>query len=75
MARRSNKTIRRRNVFTTPDKETVFKFLDNLRASGAINMFGAAPVINEHFECGQVKARALLTEWMQTFAQRHAVAK
>lgn len=52
-------------------KENVFVFLDNLRESGTINMFGAASYVAHAFEIGKTEARNLLTEWMQTFDERH----
>ena len=53
-------------------KETVFQFLDNLRESGVTNMFGAGPYIRSAYPVvTRAEARALLTEWMETFDERH----
>ena len=46
-------------------------FLDELRESGATNMFGAAPYIVEEFGVTRQEARDLLLNWMQTFEERH----
>jgi hypothetical protein len=54
------------------NKEDVFMFLDDLRESGATNMFGAAPYIEEAFDVNRKDARALLLEWMSTYSDRHA---
>lgn len=56
------------------DKEMVFEFLDNLRESGAINMFGAGPYVQDAFGLDRREARDLVLEWMETFATRHPVS-
>lgn len=56
------------------DKETVFEFLDTLRESGAINMFGAGPYVQDAFGLDRREARDLVLEWMETFATRHPVS-
>lgn len=49
-------------------REEVFDFLDDLRESGATNMFGAAPYIMDFFpELSKREAREYLKEWMETF--------
>lgn len=55
-------------------KEDIFAFLDNVRECGRINMFGAAPVLQEVFGLDRRDARDMLLEWMDTFAERHKVA-
>lgn len=52
-------------------QEQVNYFLDELRDSGATNMFGAAPYIVEEFGVTRQEARDLLLNWMQTFEERH----
>lgn len=52
------------------NKEEVFRFLDSVRESGAINMFGAAPYVQESFDVSRNEAKTLLLEWMDTFAER-----
>ena len=56
------------------DKETVFEFLDTLRQSGAINMFGAGPYVQDAFGLDRREARDLVLEWMETFSTRHPVS-
>ena len=46
-------------------------FLDDLRDSGATNMFGAAPYLVEEFGVSRTEAKNLLLTWMQTFAERN----
>jgi hypothetical protein len=47
-------------------------FLDDLRDSGATNMFGAAPYLVEEFGVSRTEAKNLLLTWMQTFAERNS---
>ena len=54
-------------------KEDIFAFLDNVRESGSINMFGAAPVLQEVFGLDRRDARDMLREWMDTFSERQRV--
>ena len=54
-------------------QEKVNVFLDKLRDSGAINMFGAAPYVSDAFGVTKYEARDLVKNWMQTFEERHPV--
>lgn len=54
------------------NKEEIFEFLDSVRSSGKINMFGAAPYIQEVYGVKRHEAKELLMEWMRTFGERHA---
>ena len=56
------------------DKESVFEYLDTLRESGTINMFGAGPYVQDAFGLDRREARDLVLEWMETFSTRHPVA-
>lgn len=42
-----------------------FKFLNRLRESGATNMFGATPYIEEAFDLDPWDAKKILIEWME----------
>lgn len=46
-------------------------FLDELRESGATNMFAATPYIIEEFDVSRSEAVKILSEWMETFKERH----
>jgi hypothetical protein len=48
-----------------------FEYLDILRESGGTNMFGAGVFLQEEFALTKREARQVLSEWMQTFAERH----
>ena len=54
-------------------QEKVNVFLDQLRESGAIKMFGAAPYVSDAFGVTKYEARDLVKNWMQTFEERHPV--
>jgi len=42
-----------------------FEYLDDLRDSGATNMFGASAYLEDEFYLGRAEARKILLEWMQ----------
>jgi len=48
-------------------RPATFLFLDSLRESGQINMFGAAPYLAEAFGLSKSEAREVLRQWMQSF--------
>ena len=48
-----------------------FAYLDALRESGVTNMFGARPYLETEFGLSRNEAKLILTEWMQTFSERH----
>jgi hypothetical protein len=52
-------------------QEQVNVFLDDLRESGSINMFGAAPYVADAFGVSKYEARDLVKNWMDTFGERH----
>ena len=56
-------------------KEKVFKYLDALRESGIINMYGGGPYIREEFLVDKATSHKLLKEWMDTFSERHKEVK
>lgn len=46
-------------------------YLDMLRDSGTVNMFGAAPFVMDQFGLNAGDARKVVTHWMKTFSERH----
>jgi uncharacterized protein YciI len=58
---------------TKPDFVTDehLEYLDELRKSGSVNMFGARPYVEEEFDISPNEATEILTYWMQTFSERH----
>jgi hypothetical protein len=49
----------------TTEARKEFKYLNRLRASGAINMFGAAAHVGPVFGLDRRQAKAVVSEWMQ----------
>lgn len=54
---------------TNEQRPAAFLFLDRLRESGSINMFGAAPYLAEAFGLSKREAREVLRQWMESFKQ------
>ncbi|MEK9748231.1 MAG: hypothetical protein VW443_04810 [Pseudomonadales bacterium] len=50
----------------------MFEYLDRLRESGKINMFGAGPVMEKAYGLDKSTARKVVARWMETFEERHA---
>lgn len=49
------------------------EYLDDLRESGVVNMFGARPYLQEEFpDLDDGAASSVLCYWMKTFEERHA---
>lgn len=48
-------------------KQEMFKFLNSLRRSGVINMFGAGSYLRVQFGISKRDARFILQDWMQSF--------
>jgi len=46
-----------------------FEFLDSLRESGEINMFGAPSVLQSVFDLSKYEARDIVAEWMKQFGK------
>lgn len=43
------------------------KYLDKLRESGVVNMFGAEYYVAKYFQIDRHEARNIVIEWMRTF--------
>jgi hypothetical protein len=48
----------------------LFEFLDDLRESGQVNMFGAGQVLQEVFGLGRHEAREVVAAWMEQFGKQ-----
>lgn len=44
-----------------------YVYLENLRQSGATNMFGASPYLTEEFSLGSREASKVLSSWMDNY--------
>jgi len=52
---------------STYQEQEVFEYLDELRESGATNMFGATPYIVKEFRYSEQESRRMLSLWMHNF--------
>ena len=52
---------------TTEQEQEVLSFLNILRDSGATNMLGAIPYIQDEFDLDKKESRRLLFLWMENF--------
>lgn len=52
---------------STEHELAAFYYLNNLRSSGEINMFGAGPYVQREFGIDKVEARSLVSLWMSNF--------
>ena len=50
-------------------RELVYEFLDDLRESGTVNMFGAALDLEEEFGFDRSMSKDLLTDWMSQYGK------
>ncbi|QDP68159.1 MAG: hypothetical protein Unbinned1473contig1000_37 [Prokaryotic dsDNA virus sp.] len=57
----SSKTLNKKKIM----EQEVFEYLDRLRNSGAINMFGARPYIVQEFDIPKKEAGELLMKWIR----------
>jgi hypothetical protein len=48
-----------------------FEYLDDLRDSGATNMYAAVPYIVEKFGLSMSEATDVLVRWMESYSDRH----
>ena len=51
-------------------EEEHLEYLDDLRESGATNMFGAGTYLQDAFDMDRKDASAILNYWMETFSER-----
>ncbi len=51
-------------------QDTVNNFLDALRESGTINMYGAGEYIQDEYKINKYDANRFLVKWMETFDNR-----
>lgn len=58
-------TIDRPEVVT----DVMLHWLDSIRDSGSINMFGVTPYVQEMFDVSRSEASTIVQYWMKTFGQ------
>ena len=52
------------------EKESMFHYLDDLRESGQVNMFGSGAYLQSAFGLSRYEAKDVVLEWMETFGER-----
>ena len=60
-------------VITRPESvlDEHLTYLDQLRESGQVNMFGAKPYLTQRFGMTRATATEVWTYWTTTFSDRH----
>ena len=53
---------------STIEEQEVFEYLNDLRESGATNMFGAPPYVEQRFSISKSESRKLVSLWMNNFS-------
>ena len=51
-------------------QEKVFDYLDSLRMSGKINMYGSIPYVMSAFAIDKLEASKLFKDWTKTFKDK-----
>lgn len=54
---------------TTEQEREVFGYLNDLRLTGIVNMFGATPYMMSEFGISRGEAAKLLSLWMKNFSE------
>ena len=52
-------------------QDQVFAFLNMLRDSGKVNMFGAGPYVQETFDFNRHQAKQYVLAWMKSYSNVH----
>lgn len=52
-------------------QDEVFAFLEMLRESGKVNMFGAGPYVQEAFDLTRHQAKLYVLAWMKSYNNAH----
>ena len=52
-------------------QDQVFAFLNMLRDSGKVNMFGAGPYVQEAFDFSRHQAKQYVLAWMKSYSNVH----
>lgn len=54
-------------ITITESEKEMFEFLNDLRESGSINMFGARPYLAKQFELSNMESLDILVKWIKNF--------
>jgi hypothetical protein len=58
-------------ALSSEEVHEMFIWLDDLRDSGLVNIFGASPLLAEAFTLDAPVARKVWAAWSKTFSMRH----
>ena len=61
--------------YTKAEMEDFFAYLDDLRASGETNMYGAAPYLEREYSLDRRESRKILLAWMDTYSGNTSIAE
>lgn len=56
---------------TEEDKKMYFDFLERVRKTGKINMFGSGQVLQEVYGLNRYEAKDIVLEWMKTYERKN----
>ncbi len=59
------------DVCTEGELQEYLQYLDELRVSGLVNMYGAAQWLEDAFDIQRSTSKPVLLYWMETFSERH----
>ncbi len=62
--------MKENTVTTNIVTDEMLRFLDELRLSGIVNMFGASPYLSDMFGLTKTEARTVLQYWMENFKSK-----
>ena len=51
--------------------DVYLEYLDELRESGEINMFGAGSYLQDEFDLSKTESSEILMYWIRTYEDRH----
>jgi hypothetical protein len=57
--------MKKTEIAMAESKEVIWDYLNDLRESGAVNMFGAGPYLMDQFGLNKYQARDALLDWMK----------
>ena len=57
--------MKKTEIAMAESKEVIWDYLNALRESGAVNMFGAGPYLMDQFGLNKYQARDALLDWME----------
>jgi len=52
------------------EKEMMFEYLEDLRESAEVNLFGSGTYLQSAFGLSRYEAKDVVMEWMKTFGER-----